>query len=340
MKLGLISHVNRSYSPGDFIGGGYLADTTWQYVLQYMYPAESFYSVDMNNPDFDILRKIDVLFYSANCLSDAMVLRFINDVPCIVITHLACGQAQLSRYGFEALLAEKKILDSSDIIISMDHQFIEVYRLFTKTPVFWWPLPYPVTKMLKVLGEQAKACLYDILIPYSPLQTVNTERNAYISAMTGSLIMDEITGYNSMGIFSWVDKSHPDFESAIQVLTELGCHNFEFIPHLSGEDTVRMIAGAKLFIDLDRTRAAGRWMIETGLARVPVIASSEIPFARYIYGGLKLQDPFDVSAALETARMAEESRWPASWFDIAFKRACDYSIENATAMLEGFVNYV
>ncbi len=334
MKIGvLVSKPNREYPLGTVCNDIYSIDTVWHNQLSQLFPGEPFYVFNIYEPDFDMMKKVDLVFCTADCISDKAMGRYIKNIPCKVATHIRGGYEQLSRLSWEDLAREKEILDASDFVISMDYEYLDVLRLYTDTPVFWWPLPYPVEQMLAVL-ENNDVPEYDIVIPYSPYQSVNTNRNGYIAAMIGNKIIDNVPGYNNMGIFGWTPTKDRQLEQAGGVARSLGCDHFEMLPFTSGIDVIKIIAKAKMVLFLDYTRAAGRWAIETAITKTPLVFSDTIPFARYIYGNIGVQNPFDVEAAISAARKIQDNKWEQSWLDKAYNRATDFSIENSARILK------
>lgn len=345
MKLGLLHEENKKYPPGQIgrLRGISSADTVWQLQLPLLFPEDNFYIIDINNPDFDLMGEIDLLFHMSNCMSDPTIVKFIDQIPCKIVAQMPYGYLQLCRYPSKQCLIEKYVLDASDYVISMDYDYTKVVSLFTTSYVFWWPLPYPVDRVLDSLSWEDNAARYgscyeyDIIVPYNPFASANSQRNSYTSALVANKIVNTIDGYNNIGIFGRTNSDNPKWELMSGFLKDLGCENFKMLPYMSGENIVRTFARAKLVVNLDDTRAAGRFAIETALARVPVIMSDSIPQARYIYDN-GLQNPYDVETALNAARMIAVTGWEESRLDRAFQRAMDFRPSNAARILEELCN--
>ncbi len=338
MKIGLlVDQSNKEYAPDVVHNKISYIDTVFANSLSQLFPDESFYIVDINDPDFDMMENIDLIFHLSDCRTDKIVEDYIDDLPCKLLTSMPMSHMQLSGSSWADIIRAKRILDVSDFVISTDHEHLDALRLFTDTPVFWWPLPYPIETTLAALKTNDMP-EYDIVIPYGPLQSVNSQRNGYVAPLIGNKIIGNVEGYNSMGILNWTDKTSPLNAETEDMLRKLGCNNFVLIPRMSSVDIVRIIAKAKMMLFLDYTRVSGKFAIEAAIAKTPLVFGDTIPFARYIYGTIGQQNPFDVEAAIGAAKIIQCGRWEQSWLDKAYDCAMDFSIENSARILAENLN--
>lgn len=330
MKLGWISKQpagNNTYvSPAsdDWF------ETSPQGMFSMLYPDEPSALIDIENPDLDLCAEMDALLFVSGTHSDSLMLEVIDDLPCKILAYHEGGEQDFLTWIPEAVLANRKVMDKSDLVLVWDTRALGLHKLYTKTPVLWWPLPYPIEYMDKAL--LASSHTNDILVSYPPYRSCNTQRNSILGCALAQSFIDNLV-FNTAGVFSNTSNSE-ELKLEREFLDNLGCYEIGVIPRISSAEFLATISEALLVINLDYRRASGRITLECALTRTPVIASDQQPFAYQLYNGIRLHDSFDVSSMIDTGIMVDDGRWHKEWLDLACERAQHYSYTKKAKELE------
>lgn len=342
MKLGIIfGDSNRLLSPGTPERMWYSGSPVSMSVFAKLYPGDDFAYLSSDAPDMDIVSEMDAVIYYAGG-HDAAFLEYVDKIKCPVLGMLVginSYYSSLVSSVFSGVTRTANVLDRCDLVIGVDQFAVDIFSLYTFTPVVYMPIPVPIVLAQEVAATVSDGA-WDIVIPYGPHISQIRERNGILTCLIAQRIIDEIPGYNRMAVFNNSHKQH-EFDAAERFMRDLGCRDFDLFPYVPYEEFIGVLAGAKLGLDLDICRGTGKFAVDCAVLRKPAILSSMLSYAVAIYSGMAaLVHPLDVNAVMGKAKFVADGLWPSCWLDIAFARAQDYSISKAADRLTEAVNSI
>lgn len=313
--------------------------TTMAYTMSHLFPGEASAFLSLYDFDFDMCNQMDILVYLSSIAQDKLFIDIVDKVDIPVLVHLEGGQENISRWSYPDVVLALDIMDKGDIVICMDTRALEFVQSLTTTKVVWWTLPYPVKAVLEETGCVGDgAGEYDIVVPYGVGRGAHELRAGYISTVVAERIIQTVPGFHTAAIMNWT--RHDDTEaldSAKEMARRLGCTSVDMFSSVPFPHFIKMLSKAKLGLALDRRRSAGRFALDCAVLRKPCILSNQPANGYQIYNGIRLHDPFDVDACLDTARLVADGRWKQGWLDLAYQRAESLDLEHKAKELEGIV---
>jgi len=297
-------------------------------VYRRLYPNDPFVMLVTKDPNLEFANRCDFIIFQSSTGQDPLFLEHCDKIEVPIIHWQHGGYENMVQLSYGAVLRNKQCMDKCDLVVTTDHRYVSLYKTWTKTPVIYCPLPYPVNYALKTLSKSVDI-EYDLFIPYGINMTYNNRRNGYVMSAVADKIITNVESFNNCLM---IDSGNTD--KSCDFLQQMGFQNITIIDRKKYSEYLLSLSRCRVIINLDRHMACGKVAIDAALARKPVIMSNRIPYAQYIYSGIKLQDPFDVDAALATAELIQRGGWEQSWIDMAFNRAQDFSMENVGKILE------
>ena len=302
-------------------------------VYPMLYPDDLFAWVNPLEPDLDICSELDVLLHWTG-YPDSKFVDWMDEIPCKIVCVHNSGPFLLlhdvaTQYD---VLLRKEIMNKSDLVMSLTREHIQFYKLWTETPVFYMPTPYPIELALSAVNTLSEDVLYDIVIPHGLHKSGGGgNRNSLTAALVARKIIDEVEGFESARMFC---SETAGCEYTAELLTAVGCEDIMVSPRIDHAEFVRALSGAKMGLSLDMSESAGKIAIDCACLRKPAVLANTTPYAVEIYEDIRIQHPFDVDAAIETARMVVDGRWSKEWLDKAERRAGQYNIGLCAERLE------
>lgn len=338
MKLGYVmGDANIIYQPGDPIRYSYPDYPASRFVFSQMYPDDIYAMLNPKKIDFDICEKLDAVIYIMG-VPDEEFASVAKYLPCKTIALEAFGYEHFITYYFLSALKRKRVMDACDYVMVTAPRAVSMVREWTDTPIIEGRFPTAIGQLPEILAEVDLNSVpqYDILVLYGPTQSDIYRRNGYTSILLAEKMVAEIPEFQTIGLCSHT-KNLSSISWYQDALKTFGCPNCQLIKRLPYREFLPIISKAKIIIDLDMCLGAGKLVVECAALRKPIIASDYITAAFDIYKDLRVHFPIDIDAMMQTARMVANNKWPQSWFDIAYERAQQYSIENVAKKLESDV---
>jgi hypothetical protein len=306
------------------------------YHLLNMWPEEIYAILEVDNPDIEICKQLDVVF---QIMSYGTVKSFIELrplIPCKVFVHLHDGIEYLLCGSRDSLVDFKQALDLADAILITDQRMLDAVQLYTTTPVFYYRHNHDIEYIDKVIKESTYNEFYDIVLPYGLIDSDRTHyRNTYFTTLAANEIIKQIPYFNNIvSLRNWVD------EGTYKWVEKFKISNITIKPDLEVINYLGIIKNTKVMIYLDRVMTVGRVLLDAAIAKKPVITSDCIPIAHEIYGDMITHDPLDVNAMLNTARLIADGGWKQEWLDLAYERAWSHSLKNSAKDFEDILKEV
>ena len=300
-----------------------------------LFPNDDFAYVSPDNLDLEMVNRLDAIIYYLG-VSDGRFLGFVDRLQCPVLAMLVGTNGyydSLTHLAFGGINRTVEVLNKCDLVVGVDQWGMGIFPLYTKTPVVYMPIPMPIEYAQQVASESAVG-EYDIVIPYGPYISQIRERNGILACLIAQRIIDEIPYYRNMAVFNLTNQQS-DMDATEEFMRDLGCKDFVLFPYVSYGEFIKVLAGAKLGLDLDICRGTGKFAVDCAILRKPAILSSTLSYAVAIYRRTgALVHPLDVNAVMGKALFISQGLWPSSWRQTAYVAAQEYSISKAAERLE------
>ena len=325
MKLGYCHRVgNRLVRPGELSPFG----THIVANVPKLFPDEWSAYLNIKDFDFELCKKLDALLIMVGAADLEILVDLIDKIPVKKIIHMDGGECDLNRWHWKDVLKVKTICSKSDLIICLDERSLSFWYCFVDKSILFWPMPYPVTEALQIIRAPYNDKIYDIVSPYGFGHAHGTLRNPLPALLACREVLNRYSVFRNAIFFDTFDLSYSEH------LADFGLDSLEVSGLTDPKTFVQIIANSKIVISMDRHRASGRPAIETALSKVPGIFTHQCPNAYTVYKGIKLHDPFDVDAVLNSVKLVATNEWKDEWLEEAYNNALRFGFKEKAKILE------
>lgn len=312
-------------------------------LVKLLYPSEVSGSINVKDPDFELMKEFDALFYIGCMEWNKYMVEYINDIPCQLLTYPDGTPEWPLRFRLAEFEDMLKVTQASDLVIVPDirKEYINMTKIFAGSKVASWLFPMPVDAIINNSESGNGMESFDIIVPYGPFLAQNQNRGGYQAAVVAQKLVDQYSCFRNFAVLNFVSPSHSQFDKICsdseRILCRLGCKDFKLLSFVEWEDVLCLYKNTKLVLNLNWSPAVGRIAAECALLKTPYIGTDTTNYGYYIYGDICTVRRFDIDAVVELAGLVDKNQWPKGWLDKAYNKALTLSLSNSASALEELV---